>query len=183
MLPLFVFLDKRFKRVFRLLMFVIQWHVFILCWQCAFSVMTLFLRVFSFLSWEAADGRETQRAGSLAWRSRLYSQWHPLSHSQGWVHLAPTTSGGQEKRFSFLFFFIYWNLVFKHWLIIYIHFFQLALSSSPLLCTVGCFGSLTPTYLNPSTLTTSAYCIFMVSPVTHLLCKECYLWGLSSAFG
>lgn len=124
MLPLFVFLDKRFKRVFRLLMFVIQWHVFILCWQCAFSVMTLFLRVFSFLSWEAADGRETQRAGSLAWRSRLYSQWHPLSHSQGWVHLAPTTSGGQEKRFSFLFFFIYWNLVFKHWLIIYIHFFS-----------------------------------------------------------
>lgn len=182
MLPLFVFLDKRFKRVFRLLMFVIQWHVFILCWQCAFSVMTLFLRVFSFLSWEAADGRETQRAGSLAWRSRLYSQWHPLSHSQGWVHLAPTTSGGQEKRFSFLFFLSTgtWFLN-TDWLFIYIFF---SLHSLPhLLCTVGCFGSLTPTYLNPSTLTTSAYCIFMVSPVTHLLCKECYLWGLSSAFG
>lgn len=121
MLPLFVFLDKRFKRVFRLLMFVIQWHVFILCWQCAFSVMTLFLRVFSFLSWEAADGRETQRAGSLAWRSRLYSQWHPLSHSQGWVHLAPTTSGGQEKRFSFLFFLSTgtWFLN-TDWLFIYI---------------------------------------------------------------
>lgn len=89
---------------------------------------------------------------------------------------------GRKNVFLF-FFFIYWNLVFKHRLIIYIHFFQLALSSSPLLCTVGCFGSLTPTYLNPSTLTTSAYCIFMVSPVTHLLCKECYLWGLSSAFG
>lgn len=83
------------------------------------------------------------------------------------------------KTFFFSFFFIYWNLVFKHWLIIYIHFF----SACTLLCTVGCFGSLTPTYLNPSTLTISAYCIFMVSPVTHLLCKECYLWGLSSAFG
>lgn len=88
------------------------------------------------------------------------------------------------RKNVFLFFFLSTGTWFLNtdWLFIYI-FFQLALSSSPLLCTVGCFRSLTPTYLNPSTLTTSAYCIFMVSPVTHLLCEECYLWGLSSAFG
>lgn len=87
------------------------------------------------------------------------------------------------RKNVFLFFFLSTGTWFLNtdWLFIYI-FFSLH-SSSPLLCTVGCFGSLTPTYLNPSTLTTSAYCIFMVSPVTHLLCKECYLWGLSSAFG
>lgn len=149
-------------------MFVIQWHVFILCWQCAFSVMTLFLRVFSFLSWEAADGRETQRAGSLAWRSRLYSQWRPLSHSQGWVQLAPTTSGGQGKLFSF---FLPTGACFLNTDYLYMYIFSLH-SSSPLLCIVGCFGCLTPTYLNPTTLTTSTYCIFTVSPVASMLCKE-----------
>lgn len=40
---------------------------------------------------------------------------------------------GRKNVFLFFSFFIYWNLVFKHWLIIYIHFFQLALSSSPLM--------------------------------------------------
>lgn len=31
---------------------------------------------------------------------------------------------GRKNVFLFFFFFIYWNLVFKHWLIIYIHFFS-----------------------------------------------------------
>lgn len=31
---------------------------------------------------------------------------------------------GRKNVFLFFSFFIYWNLVFKHWLIIYIHFFS-----------------------------------------------------------